>query len=163
MSKGIKMSKKLLIVFGKSGSGKSYICRAFGLNRVISHTTRPKRPHELEGEDYYFISKDTYDKIPEESKVAETTFNGNKYFTLIGELVRKDAYIVDMCGVTDAQEYLKKYEWDIDVTVIYIHCNLLKRLYRMVKRGDGIFSAFKRALHDYKHFKDVDYHFIIKT
>lgn len=157
------MSKKLLLVFGKSGSGKNYICRAFRLNLVVSHTTRHRRPYEVDGIDYHFISEKTYNNIPRESKIAETIFNGYNYFTLAGELMHKDAYIVEPSGVINTQTYIKKHDWDIKVTVIYIYCNLFKRFYRLLKRGDGIIPTIKRIINDHYHFKKTDYHFKIKT
>lgn len=64
---GGQKSKKnrVVIVSGPSGVGKSTICRGVvkRLNNVcvsVSVTTRPKAESELEGRDYYFISKEQF-------------------------------------------------------------------------------------------------------
>ena len=51
----------LFVVSGASGTGKSTLCRALlknfpSLRFSVSHTTRPRRPGEREGRDYYFVS-----------------------------------------------------------------------------------------------------------
>jgi len=56
---------KVVIVSGPSGVGKSTICKevAKRLNNVylsVSVTTRPKSEVEIDGEDYWFISKDEF-------------------------------------------------------------------------------------------------------
>jgi guanylate kinase len=56
---------KVVIVSGPSGVGKSTICKEVvkQLNSVylsISVTTRPKAENEVDGEDYWFISKEQF-------------------------------------------------------------------------------------------------------
>ena len=58
-------SGSLLIVSGPSGSGKTTLCRRAereGLTSYsISCTTRPPRPGEVHGTDYYFLSQAEFD------------------------------------------------------------------------------------------------------
>ena len=63
----------------------------------------------------------------------------------------------------NVQKYIKQYNWEIYTTIVYIHCNIFKRIYRMKKRGDSIHSIFKRIVHYRKHFKNIDYHYLVKT
>jgi guanylate kinase len=57
----------LFTVSAPSGAGKTSLVKAL-VGRIpaarisISHTTRAKRPGEVEGEDYYFVSKDEFMK-----------------------------------------------------------------------------------------------------
>ena len=49
-----------IILVGKAASGKDHmrkILQGRGFTYGVSYTTRPKRPNEIDGEDYYFISK----------------------------------------------------------------------------------------------------------
>jgi len=53
---------KLFVISAPSGSGKTTLCRkllngALGLANSISMTTRPKRPGEIDGRDYHFVSE----------------------------------------------------------------------------------------------------------
>jgi guanylate kinase len=54
-----------LVVSGPSGSGKSSICKRLlpareGLRFSVSCTTRAARPGEVDGRDYYFLSKEDF-------------------------------------------------------------------------------------------------------
>lgn len=61
-------SGTLYVISAPSGAGKSSLIEAYlrsepsrSRSRLsISHTTRPKRPGEIEGEHYYFIDNDTF-------------------------------------------------------------------------------------------------------
>lgn len=60
--------KPILIIMGKSNSGKStiakYLIDNYGFNNAITYTSRPKRDNEANGVDYYFINKNIFtDKI----------------------------------------------------------------------------------------------------
>lgn len=60
--------KPLLIIMGKSNSGKSsiakYLIEHHGFNNAITYTSRPKRDNEINGVDYYFVNKNIFtDKI----------------------------------------------------------------------------------------------------
>lgn len=79
-----KFSKKSAFIFvisGPSGSGKTTLAekilkaRNFKklLARSISFTTRPKRAGEKEGEDYFFISRETFLRENKAKKVLEWT------------------------------------------------------------------------------------------
>lgn len=64
----------LIILVGPSGSGKSTIERILetehGFARIVSHSTRPPRPQEIDGVDYYSVSEEEFLATP----MAEQTF-----------------------------------------------------------------------------------------
>ncbi|MBI5424223.1 MAG: guanylate kinase [Opitutae bacterium] len=56
----------LLILAGPAGVGKSTLCDRLvrevpGFERVITATTRPPRPNEVDGRDYHFLSETEFD------------------------------------------------------------------------------------------------------
>lgn len=58
---------KLLILAGPAGVGKSTLCDRLvrevpGFERVITATTRPPRPNEVDGRDYHFLSEAEFDR-----------------------------------------------------------------------------------------------------
>src|SRR5512137_296253 len=60
-------STVLLILAGPAGVGKSTLCDRLvaevpGFERVITATTRPPRPNEVNGRDYHFISEAEFDR-----------------------------------------------------------------------------------------------------
>lgn len=83
------MKKPYVIVLtGASSVGKKPIVKALledkelDLNYCKSLTTRPKREDEIDGQDYFFISHDSFVKEVKEKKILEyTEFNGYYYGT----------------------------------------------------------------------------------
>jgi guanylate kinase len=87
----------VFVITGTSGEGKSTLARrlvqrAPQLELAISATTRPQRPEEVNGRDYWFISEDEFDR-----KLAEDDFlewvrlpwgPGYRSGTLLSELER---------------------------------------------------------------------------
>lgn len=82
---------KLFIVSGPSGAGKSTICRLvrkmLGINLATSATTRTPREGEVNGVDYYFLSKEEFlRKIQNNDFLEYATVHGNYYGTLKSEV-----------------------------------------------------------------------------
>ncbi len=81
----------LLLVSGPSGSGKTTLCRRAsdqGLaSYAISCTTRPPRPTEVNGKDYFFLSIDEFQKKIDNNEFFEfAEVHGNFYGTLKSEV-----------------------------------------------------------------------------
>ncbi len=77
----------MLCLSSPSGAGKTSICsRLLEIDSQttlsVSVTTRPKRPGEIDGEDYFFIAQDSYKKMVEEAELLEhATVFGHGYGT----------------------------------------------------------------------------------
>src|SRR5262249_35470412 len=74
----------LVVISGPSGSGKTTICqRLLDDQRVrmsVSATTRPQRPNEVEGRDYYFRTNQEFDRLIELGEFIEwAAVYGNRY------------------------------------------------------------------------------------
>ena len=57
----------VVVVSGPSGAGKSTLCERFvdlhpTAALIVTTTTRPPRPNERHGEDYYFVTRDEFQK-----------------------------------------------------------------------------------------------------
>ena len=80
-------SGALLVVSGPSGAGKSTLIKTILQERddvyfSISTTTRPKRAGEVDGRDYYFVSKEEFERDIEEGMFLEwANVHGNYYGT----------------------------------------------------------------------------------
>lgn len=66
----------MLVLSSPSGAGKSTISRALlekhpDLTMSVSATTRPMRPGEIEGKDYYFIDTQTFEEMVENGQFLE--------------------------------------------------------------------------------------------
>ncbi len=89
------MEGKLFIFSAPSGAGKTSIVRALlaqmpQLEFSVSATSRPMRPGETEGVDYYFLSADTFREKIENGEFLEweEVYNGSFYGTLFSEVQR---------------------------------------------------------------------------
>jgi guanylate kinase len=78
---------KLVVISGPSGAGKTSVCRALKNDpRVafsVSATTRSKRPGEVDGVDYHFLSQAEFARREAAGEFLEQAeYNGNHYGTL---------------------------------------------------------------------------------
>jgi guanylate kinase len=84
---------RMLVISGPSGSGKSSICRELleDTNVVfsVSATTRSKRPGEVDGRDYRFVTTEEFRKLVESGAFIESAeVHGNMYGTLRADMER---------------------------------------------------------------------------
>ena len=66
----------VFVITGTSGEGKSTLARRLvksveGLELAVSATTRPRRPGEEDGRDYWFVSAEEFDRRLEEGEFLE--------------------------------------------------------------------------------------------
>jgi guanylate kinase len=94
---------KLIVITGPSGVGKGTIVRSLlqrhsQLDVSISATTRQPRPGEVDGTDYYFISKEEFESaIAREEFLEWAQYAGNYYGTpktKIAEQIERGNYII---------------------------------------------------------------------
>ncbi|MBD2107641.1 guanylate kinase [Nodosilinea sp. FACHB-13] len=78
---------RLIVFTGPSGVGKGTLLRALrhrypALKLSVSATTRSPRPGEVNGQDYYFVSRDEFRTMVEQGELLEwAEFAGNLYGT----------------------------------------------------------------------------------
>lgn len=78
--------KGILIIFsGPSGVGKDTVLEVVldknkELQKSISLTTREIRDNEIDGKDYYFVSKSNFDKMVDNNEVLEFAKYGESFY-----------------------------------------------------------------------------------
>jgi guanylate kinase len=113
------MTGPLIILSGPSGSGKSTVIRELlargdlPLHLAVSATTRPRRPSEKEGKDYYFWDRAAFEKHLAAGEFVEwAEVHGNLYGTLKSEVegprANGQGVILDI-DVQGAQQVRKQY------------------------------------------------------
>ncbi|HCL4480352.1 TPA: hypothetical protein N2D99_002440 [Clostridium botulinum] len=161
------MNKRIYILLGASGSGKTTLGKYLkenGIIELISHTTREPRVGEINGVEYYFVTKEEFDKL---EKIEQASYAGNYYCVSKKEVDNKIAnnnivfVITDINGVKE----LKKHYGDM-AKAIFIKTSLIRMGYRMFKRGDKIGKIKERCKYcistgELKNGKYADY--IIKN
>lgn len=146
----------ILILMGKTASGKDIIAKELVSNykfgKIITYTTRPPRPNEKDGVDYYFISQsDFQEKIKAdffvEWKVYQSAFGDWYYGTAFEDLKQDSVLILTPTGIRD----LARNTRCVFRTVL-IDAPKEVRLQRLIDRGDEYTEALRRLEHDEKDF-----------
>ncbi len=141
------MSKhKIVILTGPGGVGKTtisqFLCQNLSdeFRETVSCTTRKKREHEIDGKDYYFISKEEFEKKIENDELVEyNSFpNGYMYGTLYSEvtsILQKCNCIIVLDPVTASVLKEKPYFKEHETHTFFLNAdeNIVKR--RLKKRG----------------------------
>ena len=88
-------SRPVLVVTGPSGAGKGTLIKGLldrvdGLEVAVSATTRPQRPGEVDGRDYWFLSDDEFTRRVGQGDFLEWVeyVSGRRYGTLGSEMER---------------------------------------------------------------------------
>lgn len=135
---------KLFLFAAPSGAGKTTIVRHLlerydHLSFSTSATTRPKRPHETDGKDYYFISPQRFTELVKSEGFVEweEVYEGLFYGTLKSEVERlwgKGKHIVFDIDVKGAVNIKKAYPEE--AIAVFVKPPSLEALrQRLVARG----------------------------
>jgi guanylate kinase len=88
-------SRPVFVVTGPSGAGKGTLIKGLlervdGVEVAISATTRPQRPGEVDGHDYWFLSDDEFTRRVAAGEFLEWVpyVSGRRYGTLSSEIDR---------------------------------------------------------------------------
>jgi guanylate kinase len=88
-------SRPVFVVTGPSGAGKGTLIKGLtervdGLEVAVSATTRPQRPGEVDGRDYWFLSDDEFTRRVDAGEFLEWVpyVSGRRYGTLSSEIDR---------------------------------------------------------------------------
>jgi len=158
---------KFIIISGPSGVGKGTICERLikELNAwySVSMTTRGIRDGEVDGVNYYFISKDEFRKRIDEGKLLEyNIYNDNYYGTPKDKVLEKLEEGIDVfleIDVNGAKNVKNKFE---DALLIYIAPPSMEDLRtRLLNRGtediDTIENRIRIASDEQKQIDFYDY------
>lgn len=155
--KGSKLEntqKPIILLVGKSGSGKNYFTKFakenMSMDEVISRTTREPR---YEGEDTHLFVNMEQAKRETKKSLAYTYYCGNHYYVLKEDLEDKAFYVIDSRGV----ETFKNNCHNIPYLVVYYNVSCWKRAWRMFKRGDNIRKIIERLVNDHKDFSSMNH------
>ena len=172
-SKTLKDNKYLLLVSGPSGVGKDSIMNQImnKFNKIVTHTTRPKRAGEVDGKSYFFTTVDKFKEGIKNNEFVEYIegFSGKYYGTkketiknaLNGE--KPALAIVDVDGAKNIRDNLKN-DPQINVVSIFFRPpskDPLKVLEsRLNKRGsetaESIKTRLQRAEYEINRAKEYD-------
>ena len=159
----------MLILSSPSGAGKTTISRMLlqrdpAIRLSVSMTTRPKRPGEVDGKDYFFISQDQFDRLVAEDEFYEWAHVfGHSYGTpkanIRAGLKAGQDFLFDIDWQGTQQLYQKDQQ---DVVRIFLLPPSLEGLHnRLTGRGTDsaavITARMERARAEISHWDGYDY------
>jgi len=146
---------KLFVVSGTSGAGKTSVVtealnrvgKEYNLSRIITYTSRPARPGEVDKKDYVFISGDEFKQKMANGFFLETTdYLGHLKGSPMPskqdmELGKSFVLIVDLEG---AKKAVKEIDEGLSVWIETSDLKVLKQ--RLEKRGTENGSQIEKRL-----------------
>ena len=159
----------MLVLSSPSGAGKSTISRELlsrepELTMSVSATTRPPRPGEVDGQDYFFITKDTFHEMVAKDEFLEhATVFDNSYGTPRGPVE---------ASLRDGKDVLFDVDWQgtqqmagkarVDLVTIFIlppsKPELENRLRTRAQDPEEVIQKrMSKAAAEMSHYDEYDY------
>lgn len=165
----LKRRGLMIVLSSPSGAGKSTIARALmerddNLMMSVSTTTRPPRPGEVDGQDYCFVDKATFDEMVAEGKMLEHAQVFDNFYGTPKEPVelalsqgRDVMFDVDWQGTQQLNDNAPK-----DLVRVFILPpsmeELERRLYgRAQDSADVVKKRMAEAVSEMSHYPEYDY------
>ncbi len=166
----IEKNSKLIIISSPSGAGKTTLCKLLikkmkNINLSISYTSRNKRLNEIDGRDYFFVSKKKFEFLKKKNFFIETATNFNNLYgspfrniTLSKKRKQHILFDIDWKGARKIRKNYKR-EDILDFFILPPSKTELKR--RLIKRGRDnnkeINLRLSYAIDEMKHFNEYKY------
>jgi guanylate kinase len=158
----------LIVVSGPSGAGKSTVMERVlaELDRLrfsVSHTTRPPRPGEREGVQYYFVDEERFSKLRQDNAFLEwATVHAHRYGTSRSEYERAVKDGVDLLLDLDVQGAAQVRLRFPDAVTVFILPPSFEALERRLRgRGAGdersTEQRLRAAAEELPLYKEYDY------
>ncbi len=161
---------KLIIISSPSGAGKTTLCKLLvkkikNIDLSVSFTSRSKRLNEIDGKDYYFVSKERFKSLVKRNYFIETAKNFNNYygspFKNIEKSNKRKNHLLFDIDWKGARKIRNKYNKKniLDFFILPPSKSELRR--RLIKRGRDdnkeINLRLSYALDEMKHYKEYKY------
>ncbi|BBO93500.1 guanylate kinase [Desulfosarcina ovata] len=150
-------SGRLFVVSAPSGAGKSTLCQAArkqlpDLVYSVSSTTRPPRSGEQDGRDYFFVSREDFQKgIDKGLWVEWAQVHDNYYGTsarfIDGHLAAGRDVLMDI-DVQGARQILERYPQTITIFIMVPSMAALRQ--RLTARGQDDMDVIEKRLRNAK-------------
>ena len=166
---GVERRGLMFVLSSPSGAGKTTLSRMLiaetpDLKMSVSATTRPMRPGEVEGKDYYFVDQKRFERMVADSELLEwATVFGNRYGTPRGPVEQALAAGQDVLFDIDWQgtQQLRSRSPNDVVSVFILPPSataLEQRLHTRAQDSDEVIRGrMKKAGDEMSHFDAYDY------
>ena len=158
----------MLILSSPSGVGKTTLTKKIqqkyqNFKLSVSHTTRSPRSNEVEGVDYYFVTKEKFKTLINNNEFYEYAKIFENYYGTLKKYVDKNIINYDLVFDIDWQgtKQLSKFKNLKLIKIFLITKNKEELKKRLVKRNQNskkeIEERFESFNKDVKNWKDYDY------
>lgn len=153
---------KVLVLLGKTGSGKTTLANALskhGYERIVTYTTRPMREGEVNHVDYHFVNEEKFMNMIKDGFLAEyTSYNAQFGHVYYGSA--KGDYILSN---DNKKKVIVLNPYGLDMIIqnaiphisVYIDVNPEELVKRTLTRGDNPYEVTRRLKADERDFKDI--------
>ncbi len=158
----------LLVLSGPSGSGKGTVSEALMKNNddiifSTSVTTRTPRPGEVNGENYFFATREEFEEMVEKDELLEHAFVHTNYYgtpkKFVFDEIEKGEIVLLEIDVQGALQIKKKYKEAVFIFLIPPTMDELRS--RLVKRDteteDEIETRYRNAFRELDFVGEYDY------
>ena len=158
----------LLVLSGPSGSGKGTVSESLMKNNddiifSTSVTTRTPRPGEVNGENYFFASREEFEKMVENDELLEHAFVHTNYYgtpkKFVFDEIEKGEIVLLEIDVQGALQIKEKYKEAVFIFLIPPTMDELRS--RLVKRDteteDEIETRYRNAFKELDFVGEYDY------
>ncbi len=158
----------LYIISAPSGAGKTSLIKALtdsndSISVSVSHTTRPPRPGEKDGIDYFFISQDQFDSMLERGEFLEHARVFDNYYgtsaTVIEKTLQTNRDLILEIDWQGAQQVRRTLPDSIRISILPPSIDILEQ--RLRERGQDddrtIATRMAAAREEISHFCESDY------
>lgn len=131
----------MIEIIGKNGAGKSYLANKLyhlGFERNVGYTTRPIRDGEIDGIDYFFITKEKFEEYLVNNDFVDYKIRNGFYYGILKNNISNNTILVS--GDTKKIEEVTGYS----ILKLYVDCDLLTRYSRVLTRNDTTKNVFNR-------------------
>lgn len=159
----------IIVISGPSGVGKDAIIKRLqevreGIHFVVTATSRAKRPGEVDGKDYYFVTKEKFLSMIERDELLEYALVYGEYKGIpkqqIRDFMAKGFDIVLRVDIQGAAT-LKSILGNSAIFIFLVAENEAKLVERLVDRktetSDMLLVRIATAREEVKHMVDFDY------
>ena len=153
MEKEINRPGELFVVSGPSGTGKGTICKRLIEDRndielSVSATTRAPREGEVDGVNYFFLTKEEFEKrIAENGFLEYAEVFGNFYGTPRQKVEEQLAAGIDVLLEIDVQGAIQiRKSYPEGIFIFVLPPSLAELRNRLMKRGTDTMEVIERRL-----------------
>lgn len=159
----------LFLITAPSGAGKTTLVKSLAKKRAwtecISHTTRKPRVGEEDGVSYFFVDKEQFNTMVENSGFAEiVTYDGNLYGVSKSEIDSCMQKYINVCIIVDHEGYKQIKRVYPDSVGVFLYSTIEDCVYNMLGRGDSLQEAVNRSSKYEDEMKNrIGYDYVIKN